>query len=362
MKRQIIFALLASTILSSCSKSGKVSPVRKDITQAVYASGKIYPMNDYRVVSKLPGYVEKIHVHIGDTVHAGQPLLTIKSEVSELSVTTAKNLLELARRNSDESSPMLNALKQDVASAKAKYELDSANATRFTNLYNQNASSKVQFDQAKTQFDISKQNYLKALSSYQSTRDRLRVELENAQIQYDAQLSNRNDYIIASVMNGKVYDIIPKEGELVTNQFMLMEIGDNKHYQAELSVDETDVSLIRSGQEIAYSIDAYKEHVFKGKVIECYPRITQSNKTSKVLASIELDASVNVFSGMSLEANIIISEKKQALVIPREFITSNNKVKLKSGGELVEIKKGIEDLQFVEILSGIDENTVIVKP
>ena len=65
---------------------------------------------------------------------------------------------------------------------------------------------------------------------------------------------------------------------------------------------------------------------------------------------------------MSVEANIIILEKKNALVIPREFIIQNNKVKLKSSNELVEIQKGAEDLEFVEITGGIEEGTEIVKP
>ncbi|HEY6160552.1 MAG TPA: efflux RND transporter periplasmic adaptor subunit [Bacteroidia bacterium] len=356
----IAFSLV---LLASCKgKKDVTTPVHRDLTQAVYASGKLYPVNDYKVYSKLPGYIEKIHVHVGDSVKLGQPLMTIKSEVSELNVNSAKNLLDLARKNADENSPMLLAIKQDVASAKAKYTLDSTNFARFSNLMKENATSKLQLDQAKTQFDVSKENYLKALNTLLNSRDRLRTELQNAQIQYDAQVSNRNDYTIVSVMNGKVYDIIPKEGELVSTQIMLMEIGDGSQYEVELSVDETDISYLKKGQDILLTIDAYKEKVFKGKVMEAYPRINQSNKTSKVVASITLDPSITVYSGMSVEANIIISEKKNTLVIPREFLVEGNKVKLRSNDELVTIQKGAEDLEYVEILGGIDEHTEIKKP
>ena len=74
-----------------------------------------------------------------------------------------------------------------------------------------------------------------------------------------------------------------------------------------------------------------------------------------------MNASVRVYSGMSVEANIIISRKNNVIVIPREFLIENKKVKIKSSGELVEIKKGAEDLEYVEIISGIDENTEITK-
>jgi multidrug efflux pump subunit AcrA (membrane-fusion protein) len=175
-------------------------------------------------------------------------------------------------------------------------------------------------------------------------------------------VSNKNDYTITSAVNGKVYDIVPKEGELVNTQLLLMEIGDGSQYEIELSIDETDVSLIQKNQDIVYSIDAYKDLVFKGKVVEAYPRINQSNKTSKVIASIVLDAKTMIYSGMSVEANIIIAEKKNVLVIPREFLVDGNKVKKKGSEELLQITKGASDLEFIEVLSGIDESTEIEKP
>lgn len=363
MKNVFFLFSVSLLVLTGCkSKNGSTLPIKKDLTQAVYASGKIYPVNNYKVYSKLPGYIEKIHVHVGDSVKVGDPLITIKSEVSELNVNAAKNLLTLAQKNANESSGLLNTLKQDVASARSKYELDSINFKRFEVLAKDNATSKLQFDQAKTQFEISKQNYLKAASALNNTRDKVRVELENAQIQYDAQMSNKSDYTLTSAVNGKVYDILPKEGELVNTQFILMEIGDGEHFEVELSVDETDVSLLNRDQKIVYVIDAYKNKTFNGSIQETYPRINQNNKTAKIISSIQLDKNTMIYSGMSVEANIIISEKKNTLVIPREFLIDGNKVKIKDKEELTEIVKGAEDLEFIEIISGIDENTEIVLP
>lgn len=361
--KKISVLFLIAVLLSACSnKDNSTFPVRKDLTQAVYASGKIFPLNDYKVFTKLPGYIEKIHIHIGDSVSVGQPLMTIRSEVSDLNVNTAKNLFDLAQKNANENSSYFTALKQDVASAKSKYELDSLNYNRFSSLMKDNATSKLQVDQSKTQVDISKQNYLKAISSLNSVRDKIRVELENAKIQYEAQISNKNDYTITSAVNGKVYDIVPKEGELVNTQLMLMEIGDGAHFEIELSVDETDVSLIQKNQDIVYAIDAYKDLVFKGKVVEAYPRINQNNKTSKVIASISLDEKTIIYSGMSIEANIIIAEKKNVLVIPREYLIEGNKVKKKGSNELIAITKGTSDLEYIEVSAGIDESTEIEKP
>ncbi len=358
-----IIAISVLLFFFSCGKKSETTtPTKRDITQAIYASGKIYPTNDYKVFAKLPGYVEKIHVKVGDSVKIGQPLLTIKSEVSEKNVEIAKNQYELALKNSGENSPILSAIKEDVKSAKSKFELDSLNYTRYINLAKENAASKMQQDQAKTLYEISKQNFQKAFSALISTRDRLNTELENAKLQFEAQTSNRNDYVIASVLNGKVYDIVPKEGELVNNMLMLMEVGDGNTFEVELSVDETDVSYLRTNQDIIYSIDAYADKFFSGKIKEIYPRINQLNKTSRVVASIALEKSINIFSGMSVEANIIIQIKKGALVIPREYLLEGKRVIRKSEKDTVAIQKGVEDLEFVEIISGIEEKTELIKP
>lgn len=360
--KNILTILSAAFLLFSCGRKGDViTPVRRDLVQAVYASGKIFPENGYKIYSKLPGYVEKIHVKVGDSIRVGQALITIKSEVSELNVTAAKNLLELAQRNASDDSPLLRALKQDVASARAKYELDSVNYQRYSNLYKENAGSKQQLDASKTQFEISLQNYLKAANNYTATRDRLLTEFKNAQIQYDAQVSNRSDYTLISGVNGTVYDVIPKEGELVGTQLVLLEIGNTTGFYVEMSVDETDIALLEQDQEVLYIIDAYKDRTFTGKIREIYPRISQNNKTSKVLAGIDPGSGVKIFSGMSVEANIIVARKSGILVIPRECLLSSGKVILASG-DTIPVKKGAEDLQFVEILSGLEETSEVIKP
>jgi multidrug resistance efflux pump len=359
MKKSLwILPLLA---ILACGKSKQsTSPIRKDLTQAVYASGKLYPLNRYMVLSKVPGYVQKVFVKVGDIVTVGQPLMAIRNDVSDINVSTARNNLSLAQQNAEERSGLLIALKNDAAAAKAKLRLDSMNNARFERLMEANATSKQALDQARTQYDVSRQNYNKALSNLQNTRDKLQIELKNAQNQVSAQLTNKNDYVIYSAIRGKVYDVnVKEEGELINAQTVLMELGDATDFEVELQVDETDIALVQPGQDVVYTADVYKDKTFKGKVKEAYPRVSAGNRTAKVIASLELGASV--YSGMSIEANIIIAKKKNILVIPREYVIDGNKVKLKATKELVEIRKGVEDLEFVEVLSGIDEKTEIVK-
>src|SRR6185436_6765132 len=152
--KYIFLTIPAFLFLAACGgKSTTIHPERRDLTEAVYASGKVFPKNDYKVFAKLAGYVEEIHVHVGDTVKVGQPLLTIRSEVSDLNVDAARNLLSLAQKNADENGALLSSLKQDEGSAKTKYALDSVNYYRYASLLKQNATSQLSVDQAKVQLE-----------------------------------------------------------------------------------------------------------------------------------------------------------------------------------------------------------------
>lgn len=359
--RLLIAATISVAFLACKGGSETVHPEKRDLTQAVYASGKIFPKNDYKVSSRLPGYVQEILVHVGDTVAAGQPLIRIRSEISSINVEAAKNQYSLAANNALESGPVLSGLKQDVNAAESKYILDSTNFVRYGNLLQSKSASQLQYDQSKVQFENSKAVWNRAKYNYTSTRDRLRTESQNAKLQLDAQTSNEGDYTINAAVSGKVYDIVPKIGDLVSSQLPLIEIGSATEFEVELSIDETDISLVLPGQEILYEIDAYKNVPITGTVLEIYPRISAGNKTAKIIASILLSESMVVYSGMSVESNIIVAEKKAVLVVPREYIKAGNKVNVKGKEEPVTITTGAGDLEYIEVTGGISESDELEK-
>jgi glycerol-3-phosphate responsive antiterminator len=66
-----------------------------------------------------------------------------------------------------------------------------------------------------------------------------------------------------------------------------------------------------------------------------------------------------LYPGLSGEANIIIAKKDKILTIPKTYIIDNNKVMTDSG--LITITTGLENMEFIEVLSGIDSKTYIYK-
>jgi multidrug efflux pump subunit AcrA (membrane-fusion protein) len=355
----ISFIFLALFLIQCKSKNQVIKPLRKDITQAVFASGKIYPIQRKIIASKVAGYIEKIHVGIGQIVEANQPLLTIKNEISDVSVNTAKNNYDFASANADDNSALLKSAEEDVKNAKIKYELDSVNYLRFDNLYKGNATSKLNLDQAKALAESSKQTLLKAKQQVANLKLKLENDVKNARSNYESQKLLKSDYVLYAENRAKIYDIRPRLGDLIAPQIPLVELGNVQSFEVELAIDETDIGLVKEGQRIIYEIEALKNQTFEGKVVQLYPVVNPLNKTAKVIASIEVKENTNFFSGMSVEANIVVAEKKQALVIPKNFLYEQEFVKKADNQQKVKITKGIEDLEYVEIVNGIDANTEI---
>ncbi|MFN6039855.1 MAG: efflux RND transporter periplasmic adaptor subunit, partial [Bacteroidota bacterium] len=257
---------------------------------------------------------------------------------------------------------VLQALKNEINSQRAKFELDSVNFLRYSTLIKQQATTQVLVDQAKSQFDISRQSLLRSVNNYNSTRDRLQTEVANAELQFKTLQVNKNEYVILADQDGMIYDIDANPGELISLQKPVLEIGDANIFELELNIDETDIFLVKQGQKILFTVDAYKGEFFDGIIQEIFPRISQGNKTSKVIAEIKQKEDKKFYSSLSAEANIIVSSKKNVLVIPREFITDGNKVKLENKDELVAIQKGAEDIEYVEVVSGLKETDVLIMP
>jgi multidrug efflux pump subunit AcrA (membrane-fusion protein) len=336
-----------------------IKPLRKNITQAVYASGKLYPQERRMLASKTGGYVQRIYVKAGDTIAAGMPLLAIRSEIPDLNIRNAQTNMNLANNNQGNNSVAIQAAREDIKLAQSKYSLDSANAIRFQNLFQQNATSKILLDQAKTQAEISKQNLQKARLVSQNLGQKFDADYQNAKNIYATQKAIKDDFVLYADFSMRIYDIRIKTGELITPAMPLIEAGQANNFEVELAIDENDLGLVRIGQEVVFELNSMKNTFLKGKLLQVYPSINPLNKTAKIIASIQNDTNIQFFSGMSIEANIIVAEKKNTLVVPRTFVFDNEFVKNKDR-QKIKFQKGLEDLEFIEVLGGLDEQMEII--
>jgi multidrug efflux pump subunit AcrA (membrane-fusion protein) len=167
------------------------------------------------------------------------------------------------------------------------------------------------------------------------------------------------DYFIRSNIDGKIFHINKEKGEMVSLQEPLAIIGNQNRYSIEMLIDEVDISKVELEQKILVTLEAYKNQVFEAVVTEISPKMDEKTQTFKIKARFTKPPK-KLYMGLTGEANIVVKEGVRALVISADYLLPGNMVETESGKVKVEI--GLTNLDFVQIISGINQNTVILKP
>ena len=358
-----VTAVLAMAVFSSCNKGKTVKPQRKAITEAVYASGYIVPKNEYKVYALSDGYIIGKFKDDGDSVKKGESIYKVENTAFAARLNASHSSYDLAKKNTADNSPVLADLKNKIQTADAKMKNDSINYIRYKNMFAANAVTKNQLDQAELQFEVSSNDLKSAKEQYQRTKDQLAVDLQNAQSSLTSSGEDLANYAIASMMDGEVYETYKELGEAVRKNDQVALIGEKGRKILQLSVDQQDIEKIKLGLEIVVKMDITGSKVYKARISKIYPNMNQNDQSFKVEAEFEDDYQFN-FVHASAEANIIIGFKENALLIPREAVRAEDMVEVKAlgGNKKIKIEKGLETLEFVEVLSGVKEGDEIVIP
>ncbi len=357
--RLIYFITVFICCLSCTENSERLQPLEQDLTESVYASVTIQPDNIYEVYAIVSGILDTNLVEEGDFVIKDQSLIQIINNTPKLNSLNSKLSLELAEQNFNGSAAILNSIKSEIDDASIKLENDSINFFRQQNLWKQHIGSKAQYDTKKLNYELAT-NHLKLLQSkYDRTKNELQTAVKQAQNNYQTALITTKDFTVKSKIEGKVYGLYKEPGEIVTNMEPLASIGSATSFIIELLVDEVDIVRISKGQNVLITLDAYNSDVFKGKVSKIYPKKDERNQTFKVEATFDQPPKV-LYPGLSGEANIVIAQKKNILTIPKSYIVPDNKVKTANG--LVTITTGLQNMEYIEVISGLTKDTYIYKP
>ncbi len=230
-------------------------------------------------------------------------------------------------------------------------------------MFDANAVTKAQLDQAALAYEVSSNDLKSAREQLSRTKDQLQQELRNAQSTLAASGLEAGNYTVRSMMDGVVYDISKELGEAVRRNDMIALVGESGSKLLQLSVDQQDIDRIKLGQEVIVKMDISGNKIYKARVSKIYPNMNQNDQSFKVEAEFTEDYELP-FVHTSLEANIVISKKDNALVIPRGVLQGEDEVDLKGTAmnKRVKIKIGMQNLESVEVLEGVSETDEIVIP
>jgi len=351
--------LFAVIIFSSCqSKKDTIKPIIQPITESVYASGLIESKNQYQVFSTVSGIVDEVFVDEGVAVEIGSPILFIVNDVQQLMAANSKlteefNALHVNSGKIDEARSML-------ALAKSQMKTDSSMLERQRRLWSKNIGTKIALEQKELAYTSSKANYESAKERLEELQRQLKYLAKQAENNLLISNKTTGDYLVKSKVRGKVYQLNLAKGEIVSPQIPIAIIGDDENYLLKMQIDENDITAIKVGMSVLVALNSYPDSVFNAKVSKIYPIMNLQSKTFTIEAEF-VQAPHILYPNISFEANVVISTKNNALLIPRNYLLHDSLVVNKSGKQ-IPVKTGLKDYQMVEILSGIDKDEELILP
>lgn len=357
--KQFLILCLSLCLFAACKDEVETtSPVRESITESVYASGILKSKNQYQVFATVNGLLQHRYVDEGDTVKKGALLFSILNETSTLTRENAQLAADLANLKSNQGK--LDELLLNIELAKSKMVNDSLLWVRQQSLWSQGIGSKVELERAELNYKNSRTSYESIRIRYKDEKRRLDILSKQAQKNLEISRKNEGDFTITSNINGMVYAILKEQGEMVNVQTPLAIIGDASVFLLELQVDEYDITVINPGQEVKVTMDSYKGEVFDATVTKVYPIMNERTKTATVEA-VFVNAPASLYPNLTLEANIILQVKANALTLLRKFVVDDRYV-INQAGDTLPVKIGIKDYLKAEILEGITEKDVLIQP
>ncbi len=358
MKKILVLTVLF--FISCKDKLEQTKPTVGDVTESVYASGIIKAENQYTVFSTVSGILKKIDVVVGQTVSNNQLLFELEDDKAELNTENARLAYQLSQNDNRYSQDKIAELEIKVQLARDKLLVDKSLYDRNKRIKQYNIISEVDFEKVALAYKSSQLNLQTSQKQLSQLKSQLNFDQKKNNILLKIGEKTENDYQIKSALSGQLFDILVKDGTLISPQIPMAIIGQKNAFLIELEVDENDMARIKIGQPILVTLDSYKNQVFDATVDKIYPIMNQLSRTFKIEARFA-NLPKKLYPNLSAEANIIIQIKKNAITIPRNFLLKGDSIQINKK-EKRKVKIGLSDYQKVEILEGLKADEIIFKP
>ena len=317
------------------------------ITEKAIAVGQIQPRQKFSIKSKLSGIVKTCLVNVGDRVRPGDALFEIAPDPTPQELTDVDRQLDAAR---------------------ASYERAQADFARAQELVRQGLLPRSDMDARREAFELAKIAVARAEQGRELTR---RGRIAAAGVTMES--------IVRAPAAGTVLTRTVNPGDPITPLTSyqpgteLATIADMSDLIFKGTVDEIDVGKLRVGLPTRIKVGALPTDVVTGSVSRIAPQAQQKEGATLFDVEIELQrtGAIVLRAGYSANADVIIREKKDVLIVPERVVTFEDGGKKafvelpgadpKQEPKKVEVKLGISDGMNAEVLSGLQKNSKVVE-
>ncbi|MEJ0059858.1 MAG: efflux RND transporter periplasmic adaptor subunit [Terricaulis sp.] len=261
----------------------RTAPIdRGAITRVVSATGTLQPLVSVNVGSTVSGPVQSVLVDFNSQVRAGQILARLEPTTFEQRITQAQ---------------------ANLSSAQAQYAVANADFTRYQRLEAAGFASE------------------QLMSQQRAARDSARAVVAQANASLAAARTDLERSIIRSPIDGLVVDRQVNPGQSVAASFqaptLFVIAQDLSRLQANITVDEADIGEVRQGMPVRFTVDAFPDAEFEGRVSQVRQQGVDTNGVISYTVVVESEnPGGRLLPGMTANAEIIIEQTEDVMRLP----------------------------------------------
>ena len=317
-----------------------VRPQRISLTETIASSARVGGVQETAVGAQFSGTVEHLFVRLGDRVKAGQPIATLKNDVTQQQTTQAKVAVDTARARLaqvsrsplpseiDEAVHQVNEAKAQVAQARTDLDLAAKEFERNRQLYQQGLIPKNEFEKAESNRNSLEARLRTARATVKARQARLET-LEHGPVAEDvevarAQLAEANQALVVAEHQSKEATIIApfagvitalnaQEGQTVGSNGVVSLVSDDLEIRVDL--DENNLADLELGQRAVLSSSAFGGKSFDGKLTDIGAAVDEARGivTIKITPDHPPDW---LRPGQTVNVNLVTNEQVDRLVVP----------------------------------------------
>ena len=199
--------------------------------------------------------------------------------------------------------------------------------------------------------------------------------LRSAEISMQNQQDNMSNYTITSPISGTIIEKDAKQGDALTSGSTLCVIYDLSYLEMVINVDELQIGALSVGQKVQLTADAVTDKTYVGTVTRVSMKGSSSGGTTTYPITIRIDDTDGLRPGMNANAEIVVAEANNALVVPNAAVIRGGYVLVSKkspsaanavedmdapeGYVYVKVETGVSDDSYTEIKSGLQEDDTV---
>lgn len=384
------------------------------IVEKVSASGTVQPVIEVKLAPEVSGEIIELHVEDGDSVSLGQALVKIRPD-------TWLSQLERSEAGLSQQEANLGSSRANLARAEAQFARVEAEYKRQETLWNQKVISQADWQLAKQNYEVGKNDLVSARQSVEASRH----IVTSTEASVKESRENVRKTSVFAPLKGVVSKLSVKKGERVVGTATMggtemLRIADLNNMEVRVNVNENDIVRVHLNDTVTIDVDAYQNTNKKFKGLVTNIANTAKDKTSAD-AITEFEVRIIILRssyedlmkkgnkypfrpGMTASVEILTNRRVNVLSVPLASVTTRNPDEKPMGGQdqaqqggggnngdqsnrvvvdaskkvekkvdkivvfvnengkakMVEVKTGISDYDNIEILSGVGDSTTVI--